>query len=70
MAVHLFMSAFIICTILLIHRTNGEFCSEEVCEYYWEITEWITGMYGAHIPVWSINSTYYYLNESDRDQYK
>ena len=27
--------------------------------------EWITGMYGPHYPVWSVNGTLWYLNESD-----
>ena len=59
----------IIILLFIIHLINGELCKENVCEYYFEITEWITGMYGAHIPVWSENSTYYYYNESDNKIY-
>lgn len=59
------MLSFVWFISLFLYICNGDFCKESVCEYYWEITEWITGMYGAHIPVFAINSTYYYLDQSD-----
>lgn len=64
MSARLLVLALFAIAINLIPQYKCEVCTKNICEYYFEITEWITMMYDAHYPVWAENSTYFFFNKT------